>query len=326
MPVHIFVASEENFEICVRRGLAAVPGGKRPDTTDQLISRMAMIRRDDRILFYIVGKKEIHGVYRALDRPFFDDAQVWPSREDGQVYPLRIRIDNTERVFRQPVLLSDIFDLRDNGLIWTFSLERPSGTNSLFAISNNEFDEILRLYLKVNNVAVDPQQIREPYRHVEPNLRARLSFDSTGQPKYEATVSALFLDALSRGHYSQVLGAYSDYLAYIPTSFQKEIDALLIHPFPGDDRDVVAYTLIEIKRDRFTEDGLSQLLRYEDWFLKKRVGGDSRAIRTVAIARSFDERVLDYLSQRSRLEGKTVRLLRYGLSSGELTLDAIQLP
>lgn len=202
----------------------------------------------------------------------------------------------------------------------------PAGRTGIFAISDNEFDEILRLYLKVNDVTVDPQQIREPYRHVEPNLRSRLSFDSSAQPKYEATVSALFLDALSRGRYSQLFGAYSDYLAYVPTSFQKEIDALLVHPFPGNDRDVVAYTLIEIKRERFTEDGLSQLLRYEDWFLKKRVGGDSRAIRTVAIARTFDDRVLNYLSQRSRLEGKTVRLLRYNLTADDLILDAVQLP
>ena len=112
MPVHIFVTSEENFGVCVRRGLAAVPGGSRPDTTDQLVSRMATIRRGDTILFYITGKKEIHGLYRAVDRPFFDDTPIWPTREDGQTYPIRVRIESAEFSFGHPVHLSDIYDLQ----------------------------------------------------------------------------------------------------------------------------------------------------------------------------------------------------------------------
>jgi hypothetical protein len=131
------------------------------------------------------------------------------------------------------------------------------------------------------------------------------------------------LDSLSYGKHYQLFGIYSDYLAYVPTSFQKEIDALLFHTHPNRSELIVAYTIIELKRDIFTEDGLSQLLRYEDWFLKKRVNGDSRAVRTVAIAKDFSEGELDYLRKRERLEGKGAILMKYEVVEGSLNLRII---
>jgi hypothetical protein len=58
---------------------------------------MAAVRKNDRILFYIIGKKEIRGVYKAVGKPFYDDTPVWLARED-QVYPFRLRIDNWDYV------------------------------------------------------------------------------------------------------------------------------------------------------------------------------------------------------------------------------------
>jgi hypothetical protein len=323
MAVHIFVTSRENFEICVRRGLAAVPAGTKPDITDQLISRMVMIRPNDRILFYVTGEKAIYGVYQAVDRPFFDDSPVWPAPESGQVYPLRVRIENTEHVFSSPVSLSDIYDLRDNGKIWTFGLTRPSGaSNAVFAISDLEFEEILRLFLQANYTVRPPRHISEPYRHVEPNLMSRIAA-ADGRPKYESTLACIFLDSLARNQHASIFGEYSDYLAYVPTTFQKEIDAVLFHSLPGKSREVVAHTVIELKRDCLTEEGLSQLLRYEDWFLKKRAFGDSRAIRTVAIAREFHGTVVSYVERRGRVEGKMVHLLAYETIGASLALRPI---
>lgn len=322
MAVHVFVLNEKNYKTCIRRGVAAIPDSKTTHINEQLISRMALIRRHDKILFYITEKKEIYGVYKALDKPFYDETPVW-EKSESQLYPFRIRIDNSEYVFKKPILLSDIYDLRDNGRLWTFSLTRPSGTNSLFSISEVEFEEIIQLYLKTNPVIQEPIHISEPYRHIESNILSRLSYDNEGQPKYEATLASLFLNSLSHGAYTEIFGEYSDYLAYIPTSFQKEIDALLFHSYPGKKENVFAYSIIELKRDVFGEDGLSQLLRYEDWFLKKRVNGDSRAIRTVAIARSFDSKVTNYLEKRQRLEGKNVTLLRFDMTKAGLKFEQI---
>lgn len=321
MPVHIFVTSRENFETCVRRGLAAVPGGTKADITDQLISRMVMIRPKDRILFYLTGEKTIYGVYEALDRAFYDDAPVWNLPESGEIYPLRVRFGNSEYVFGRPIGLSDIYDLRDSGKIWSFGLTRPGGgPNAVFSISEVEFEEIFRLFLQANRTTPAARHIQEPYRHVEPNLLARVTRDAAGMPKYESGLACLLLHELAHGRHTSIFGAYSDYLGYVPTTFQKEIDAVLFHSLPNNNREIIAHTLVEMKRDAFTEDGLAQLLRYEDWFLKKRAAGDSRAIRTVAVARSFHPNVLTYVESRRRIEGRAVTLVQYSVTDGQLTL------
>ncbi|MGD0586130.1 MAG: hypothetical protein ABSA86_10230 [Oryzomonas sp.] len=321
MAVHIFLINEENYAISIRRGLAAIPSGTRPDTDDQIISRMSLVKEGDEILFYLIGTKEIRGIFRAYGRPFYDDTPVWPSN-NGQIYPYRIRIDNTDMVFGTPVLLSDIFDLRDNGKIWTFSLHRPSGNaNSMFSISDAEFKEVRELFLKINPIFGKPAPISEPYRHVESNLLKRLHVDNQGNPKYESGLTAVFFNDLAYGRHKESLGQYSDYLAYVPTSFQKEIDGLLFYSDFESPTKAIAYGLIELKRDIFDEKGLSQLLRYEDWFLKKRAGGDSRAIRTIAIAKRFDDRVIDYVRRRRHLEGKSVRLFQYDCTTGQLELN-----
>jgi hypothetical protein len=321
MPVHIFVTSPENFEVCVKRGLAAVPGGSKADVTDQLISRMVNVRPKDRILFYLTGEMTIRGVYEVLDRPFFDDTPVWTIPDSGEHYPLRVRFGNSDHVFQHPIGLSDIYDLRDSGKIWTFGLTRPGGRpNAVFSISDVEFDEIFRLFLQANRTLPVPLHIQEPYRHIAPNLIGRITADNAGAPKYESGLASLFLHDLSHGRHADIFGGYSDYLGYVPTTFQKEIDAVLFHSLPGNNRNIVAHTLVELKRDAFGEEGLMQLLRYEDWFLKKRAFGDSRAIRTVAIARTFHPNVLAYVSTRLKLEGKSVSLLTYSASSGQLSL------
>ena len=69
MAAHIFTVSEKNFQICIQRGLAAIPEAKEGKSHDNifdgLLSRIAAIKEDDYILMYIIGKKELRGVWQA---------------------------------------------------------------------------------------------------------------------------------------------------------------------------------------------------------------------------------------------------------------------
>lgn len=326
MPVHIFVVDETNYEICIRRGLAAIPSSAIANIQDGLISRMAGIRHNDLVLFYVIGKKELRGVFKAVGGPFFDTQQVWMLNEKSQLYPLRLRIDNWDYSFDVPIKLSDIYDLRDNGKIWTFSLRRPASTttNAMFSISDHEFDELLNLYLKFNPIHSHPKQIREPYPYFDPNLQAKLNlYDGSYEPKYEYTLMSLLSFSFAKGKFKELFGNYSDYLSYIPTSFEKEIDMILISNHPINNKQIITYNIIEVKRDIFDEKGLSQLLQYEDWFLNKKVKGDYSMLRTTAIAKSFDPVVLDYLKRRKTYENKYLSLLQYQNDSNGLTLQKV---
>ena len=70
-------------------------------------------------------------------------------------------------------------------------------------------------------------------------------------------------------------------------------------------------------------EALSQLIGYESWFLQKKVSGDSNMVRTTAIAKSFSDRAIQYVSLRKQIENKPIKLLKYEFTDGALKLIPI---
>ena len=129
MAVHIFVVDEKNYKTCIKKGLAGLPKmssnpSRDLNTNEGLLLRISIVKKNDLVMFYIAKKKELYGVWRVLEFPFYDETRVWENEDDAVRYPYRVRIDNTEYNFQNPVKLNDIYDLRDEGLIWTFTLAR----------------------------------------------------------------------------------------------------------------------------------------------------------------------------------------------------------
>ncbi|GAB4544269.1 MAG: hypothetical protein Kow0063_37880 [Anaerolineae bacterium] len=54
-----------------------------------------------------------------------------------------------------------------------------------------------------------------------------------------------------------------------------------------------------------------QVLRYEDWLARKLAAGDHEMIQSVLVAGSFTDDVIDYVSDRQRIEERVVRLISY---------------
>ena len=101
------------------------------------------------------------------------------------------------------------------------------------------------------------------------------------------------------------------------------MDFLLMYDNPLSSGEVVSYDIIEVKRDEFNEDALAQLISYESWFLQKKVSGDSNMVRTTAIAKSYSADVVQYVSQRTRIENKPIKLLQYTYENELLSLVEI---
>lgn len=309
MAVHIFAVSEKNYEVCVRRGLVGIPEPKdsraKDNIFDGLLSRLACIKENDYILMYVIAQKELRGVWKADGLPFYDETVVWEDR----TYPFRCKIKPSEFCFDTPLKLNDITDLRNNGKIWTWALQRSTGPNTMFSISEQEFDIIVQEYSKINTFSMNPWRISEPYPYHESNL---LSFIHKSQQglKYEYSVMAFLNHAFSLGNHREIWGNYSDEICYVPTSLGTEMDILLIYNHPHK-REALSYDIVEVKRDEFDEKALRQLIDYESWFLHKKVGGDLKMIRTTAIAKSFSDEVVDYVQKRNRIENKAVKLVKY---------------
>lgn len=128
---------------------------------------------------YVIGTKELRGLWQAEGRPFLDITPVWSDR----IYPFHCKIKCTQYNFRKYLRLNDINDLRSSGKIWTWALQRASGTNAMFSISNYEFDILLNEYIKINPFTLTRNVIREPYPFHESNLTSQIHFIN-GQPQY----------------------------------------------------------------------------------------------------------------------------------------------
>lgn len=322
MPVHIFSVNEENYKICIQRGLVGLPEPKdsrsRNNIFDGLLSRLASIQEDDYILMYIIGTKELRGLWQADGKPFYDNTFVWPDRN----YPFRCKIKCSPYNFEHALKLNDINDLRNTGKIWTWALQRTSGSNAMFSISNKEFEILLNEYMKINPFTMQRGIIREPYPFREYNLVDFIHIENE-QPQYEYSIMTLLNHGFARGLYTDIFGNYTDYLSYIPTNFGREIDILLMFNNPVN-LQVSSYDIVEVKRSEFDSKALIQLIDYESWFLQKKISGDLNMIRATAIARTFSDVVVDYVKKRTLFENKPIKLLTYKyIQNGELALRQI---
>lgn len=323
MAVHIFLTNEENFKICIRKGLVGIPepndGRNQNNTFDGMLSRLAMIRENDYILMYVIGSKELRGVWQADGTPFYDEAPVWSDR----IYPFRCRIKISEYCFDKSLLLNDINDLRNNNRIWTWSLQRATGSNAMFSISNHEFEIIVNEFLKINPFFQNTWRIVEPYPYHTSNIIEKIHADNN-KLKYEYSVMAHLNHSFSSGRFKDIFGNYTDYLCYIPTNLGREMDILLMYKHPKNHDLILSYDIIEVKRDEFDKNALIQLIDYESWFLQKKISGDMKMLRTTAIANSFSPEVIDYVKKREMFENKPIKLVQYNYNNTEgFTLNNI---
>lgn len=320
MATHIFTVSESNYITCIKRGIVALPepkdGRTHDNIFDALLSRLCGIKENDYVMIYIIKTKCLCGVWQVDGEPFYEETCIW----DDRLYPFRCRIKWSKYNFANPLKLDDINDLRNTGKIWTWALERPTGSNSMFSISNSEFEVLLTEFSKINPFTAQRGIIHQPYPYRENNLLENLHI--AANPKYEFTVMALLNYGFSLNKYVDIFGNYSDYLCYVPTNMGKEIDFMLMYNSPMKQDQIVSYDIIEVKRDEFDEDALKQLINYESWFLQKKVSGDMKMVRTTAIAHSFSQVVIDYVEKRKRIEGKPIKLIQYTYESG-LVLTAL---
>lgn len=319
MAVHIFTVSEENYKVCVDKGLVAIPepkdSPKKNEVTDALISRLSGIKEDDYVLIYVIKTQSLFGVWKIKGLPFYEETQVWTDR----LYPFRCRIEWSDYCFQNVLKLKDINDLRNAGKIWTWALERAHGSNAMFSISDSEFSILLNEYLKINPFSFQRGITQNPYPYRTANILEGLHFDKYS-PKFEYTIMALLNHEFSKKSYQDIFGNYTDYISYVPTNLGTEMDFLLMYNNPLNAAQIMSYDIIEVKRDKFNDKALKQLIEYEAWLLQNKVSGNSNMVRTTAIAKSYTEGVIQYVLQRAQIENKPIKLLQYNYDNGYLNL------
>ncbi len=315
---HIFVVSEEHFRICVDRGLCGGIQHRHKRTNSAIIAGFKGIKKGDYVFFY-VKNKGVYGLWKTVSKPFFDTSDVWGNPD--QLYPYRVCIEPTVREFLTPVSLNDIYDLRDKGKIWTFDLGARFAKSHV-PITTEESKEIIRLLLRNNPISRPTNPIAHPYEPVDADIPISYDTSPEGYLKYEGYLNAWFMNAFANGKLKELIGDYSDFLNYVPTSFNTEMDIFLTHVTRIDSVDILhKFTCMELKRGVCDKAVLKQLVKYEEWLTRKRAGGDKEMVQGILVGYDFTPEVLDYVSKRKEIEGRTIRLIKYRVNDVHDDLD-----
>jgi hypothetical protein len=310
MGYHIFLTGQENFKKCIEVGVYGGASQPLERINSEIIGSFEAIKPGDFIFFYVrnIG---VYGLWKATSRPFFDDTDLFGDKE--QKFPYRVCFEPSIRYFPRPIVLSDILDLQDKGKIWTFdpgfSAMRLKNHNP---ITSDEGKELLRLLLRNNPVFQAVAPISKPYSSNNVELPLSLATDSKGHLKYEGFLNACFMKSFVNGRFKDTIGEYGDFLNYVPTSFNKVMDIFLTHITAIDGVDILhKYTCIELKTGIGIEENLNQIIKYENWLIRKLAGGDNEMVQSILVAFDFQDKVLEYVRKRKAIEEKTVRLLKY---------------
>ena len=119
----------------------------------------------------------------------------------------------------------------------------------------------------------------------------------------------------------ELIGEYRDFLNFVPTSFNKVMDIFLTHVTAVDGVDILhKFTCMELKTGICTEENLNQIIKYENWLVRKLTGGDNEMVQSILVGFDFQDKVLEYVEKRKLIEEKTVRLLKYQVDSEQSDL------
>ena len=306
---HIFLIGQENFKKCIQHGIYGGTSQPLERINSEIVASFQAIKPGDFIFFYVrnIG---IYGLWKATSFPFFDISGFL-----GDKYPYRICFEPSIRHFPRSIALSDILDLQDKGKIWTFDLGAMRLKNHN-PITADEGKELIRLLLRNNPVFQSVTHISEPYPIVNTELPLSLATDKKGRIKYEGYLNAWFMKSFVKGRLKEIIGEYRDFLNYVPTSFNKVMDIFLTHVTSIDGIDVLHnFTCIELKTGICTEEDLNQIIKYENWLVRKLAGGDNEMVQSMLVGFDFQDKVLEYVEKRKLIEEKTVRLLKYQVNS-----------
>jgi len=175
MGAHILLASEDNFEVCTRRGVYGCVMPSKEWNRAEVVAGVLSILPGDLVFFY-VKNRGIYGLWKVVGEPYFDETKVWAS--DQQMFPYRISFEPAVGCFSKAVSISDVLDLRDRGRIWTFDLN-PVQRKNQYKITMEEARELLRLLLRNNPIRQQSRAIPDPYI---PRERGKLDVELASIP------------------------------------------------------------------------------------------------------------------------------------------------
>jgi hypothetical protein len=247
----VFFVSDETWLEHNRVGIAAIndPGlGDGPQANSarqKAIAEIAGIRPGDRI-FFRLGRSPQHptqilGLFEATSEPYFDANLLFPGAvEVGQRLALRVEFKSSTN-YPNPVDIEHLWLSKERGSLWTIQQARGDviGRHACVSITTEEAELIIRL-LEANNPTSSPQINYERKRRavglnninklplpVDLTENSRPRNPTPGRLHYEASLESVLMNELADGRHRDVFGEFTEFIPFVSTGAQTELDVLL---------------------------------------------------------------------------------------------------
>ncbi len=317
-----------------------------PRTRWSIIRDLIPVREGDRVFFYELGEKVLHGIFEADSGPIVCNDSTFASQ--GEKYPFRFKFRPLV-TFEHPVPVFELLHLIDTHQIWSLvGLENdPTGPyRSIINITYEESAVLERALAQYNpgrhlpassfGIAHVPQARIEAVNVVDgmlPSSDHILIFQKLPTKKahnsvvvsYEYALQAWLANQLAdrQKKVRELFGDYSEFLTEVPLSpaEARRIDLLIMYRgVQQEPSTVIFYLLVELKASDAVElENLNQLLGYLRIFTLKK-GLNPQQVGGMLIAPDYKHDVLQYARNRKQVEvERPIRLVKYEIdNSGDI--------
>ncbi len=221
--------------------------------------------------------------------------------------------------------LDQLWGLKEQGKIWTIQQSRGDvlGRHACNSIATDEAREITKI-LMANNPIISSNKKYEKTRTdvgLKRIRKKKLPLDllesAQGRLHYEASAQALILEGLADGKYKDIFGDYDEFIPFVSTGAQTEIDLLLLKNFEGD---IVWFQVVELKGSTFSMAELQRLIDYEKWIIQTRAQSPLQ-VHPIGVGANFSEDVKSFVRERTRYRDRAIRLLEYTFSPKSRSIE-----
>lgn len=332
----IFIVNEETWEEHKKASIAAIndPVETHPKNKNSIASRqgaiseMAGIIPGDKILFYVMGTQEIHGVYEATTLSYYDKSPLFKGAKYVTKYlPFRVGFKRIIE-FEKPLCMEDIWKAKEEGKIWMIQQSYGDAVSKRgqWSISKPEFEVLVKMMkemnisykfhnlknLKIKNLKslpIENKLVRSPSSECNADVL-----------NYENALISFLIQDLRNGKHKNIFGDFDDILIKAPTGSRKELDLLLLR---YSENSILWFQIIEAKKGMFTLIDIQQLMNYYEWYSQIIKSANLRNVHPVALAYCFNEEVYDYIKNLKKYNLFHPKLIEYRYKNKTLNINDV---
>ncbi|MBN1184953.1 MAG: EVE domain-containing protein [Bacteroidales bacterium] len=342
MGLHICITNQSAWETSKRYGVYGNVSDKdeKSNVVWGKIRDLYAVKQGDLVIFYVKGEQKLYGVFKVCSEPYvcYDDI----FGEENK-YAYRFNFERHEN-FQEGIPAFEFYSLVEQGLINSiFTLERDVNASyrGIRQLSDLELRYLNELFYKYNPKS-NPKtfkQIRhkENFKEVQATEFYKSKLSSFTNPTIIRFLNIPFEVSGKRRvvRYEHILhGCITNHLLHNVNDIRKIFDlnelSELILEAPilksqqyrcdilthfNRESKTIFYSFMEIKRDKAVDiDSLSQLIGYLKSFSSSRKL-TLNSYEGIFVSSRFNEDVINYLEQRTRVEGeRIVKLISYSIS------------